>query len=143
MRPTKTSICEESARRTNVSCCNEEAIRAATPKQIGTAARPGIGEVASRSVKLNATTTSPEYPAISANIGGHTRAGTVYNNPSKQPNSSSQAREGSMKKAHSGSAPVLLTAIVSDTARIPVTIASTDLCNRRGMISINMTGHVM
>src|SRR5262245_574230 len=110
MRPTKTSGCKESARRTDVSCRNEEAIRAATPKQIGTAARPGIGEVVSRNAKLNATITSPEYPAISANIGGQ-RVGTVYNNPSKQPKSNSQAREGSMKKAHSGSGAASLAAI--------------------------------
>src|SRR5262245_17366536 len=143
MRPTNTSGCKESARRTDVSCHNDEATRAATTKQIGTARRPGMGEVASRSIKLNATAISPKYPAISANIGGHTRAGTAYNNPSKQPKSSSQAREGSMKKAHSGSAPVLLTAIVSDSARIPVTIASTEACDKRGTISINMAGHVM
>jgi len=98
MRPTKTNSCKESARRTNVSCCIEEAISAATPKQIGTAANPGISDVASRRIKLNATATSPEYPKISASIGGHTRAETVYNNPNKQPKSSSQAREGSMKK---------------------------------------------
>src|SRR6516164_1010384 len=118
MRPTKTSSCKESARRTNVSCCIEEAISAATPKQIGTAANPGIDDVASRRIKLNATAASPEYPTISANIGDHTREDTEYNNPSKQPKSSSQAREGSIKNAHSGSVPVFMTAIVSDSARI-------------------------
>ena len=107
---------EDRARRTCVSCCREDAISAIAPAHSGTAARPGMAEVSSRSQKLGAPANAPARPAISASLRGNFWAKDAGANPRRQPKRGSHARDGSRKNAQSGFNSAMLTAIASETA---------------------------
>ena len=138
----KTGSRPENARSTFVRCCNEDAITIATPKQTGTASKPGMVEDASSSRKLEKIAATPTSAANSASVRDHSGVRAARTSASVQPNSSSHAREGSMKKAHSGLTIAILTAIASDRAMTPTTAVNKYRRGSRGASSIRISGQV-